>query len=360
MKTGMKIVVLSLTLLCCCHAAMAQSPAAAQEKKVHEWWKERFPGEPLNSPNGKKLPLISVRGNRFVDPAGNPVLFRGVSIGDPDKIESQGHWNKELFVKVRQMGARLVRIPVHPIAWRERTPQNYLELLDQAVEWCTEQGMYVDLDWHSIGNLKTGLFENPMYVTSLEETSQFWRIAARHFAGNNTVAFFELFNEPALRSDQFGRMSWDEWKKINEDLIALVRSYDRQAIPLVAGFDWAYDLSPLRINPIEAEGIGYVAHPYPMKRPRPWEMKWEEDFGFAAGRYPVIATEIGYLIRKGSEASDSEYGPAITKYLEGRGISWLAWVYDPEWGPPLIKSWDTYELTEPGVFFSQAMQGNVH
>ena len=89
-------------------------------------------------------------------------------------------------------------------------------------------------------------------------------------------------------------------------------------------------------------------------------MKWEEDFGFAAGRYPIIATEIGYFIRKGSEASDSEYGPAITKYLEARGISWLAWVYDPEWGPPLIKSWDTYELTEPGVFFSQAMQGNDH
>jgi endoglucanase len=360
MKALITAVVVSAALLCCGGTATAQGTATKQEKKVHEWWNERFPGEPLSSPNGKKLPLISVRGNRFVDPAGNPVLFRGVSISDPDKIEAQGHWNRELFIKVRQMGARLVRIPVHPIAWRERTPQGYLALLDQAVEWCTEQGLYVDLDWHSIGNLKTGLFESPMYVTSLEETSQFWRIVAGHFAGNNTVAFLELYNEPSLGGGRFGRVSWDEWKKINEDLIALVRSYDPQAIPLVAGFDWAYDLSPLRINPIAAEGIGYVTHPYPTKRPRPWEPKWEVDFGFAAGRYPIIATEIGYFIRKGSPASDAEYGPAIVKYLEGRGISWLAWVYDTEWGPPLIKSWDTNEFTESGEFFSQAMQGNVH
>ena len=44
-------------------------------------------------------------------------------------------------------------------------------------------------------------------------------------------------------------MTWDEWKKINEDIIKLIRAFDNETIPLVAGFDWAYDLTPLNYDP---------------------------------------------------------------------------------------------------------------
>ncbi len=248
------------------------------------------------------------------------------------------------------MGARVVRIPVHPVAWRERTPTEYLKLLDQAVDWCTELEMYIDLDWHSIGNLPRGVFQDPMYDTSLQETFGFWRAAAQHYAGHNTVAFFELFNEPATFNNRLGPATWDEWKKINEDLIAMIRGYNAQAIPLVAGFDWAYDLTPVRLSPVAAEGVGYSVHPYPNKRPQPWEGRWEEDFGFVAAKYPVVATEFGGF------APQSPYGPTIIKYLEGKGISWIVWCFDPEWGPTLIKDWN-YSLTPSGEFAKQAMHG---
>jgi endoglucanase len=344
----MRLLIAGVTLGLALQTAFAQAP-----KKIHEWWHDTQPGGPQKSPQAKKLPLISVRGNRFVDPQGKPVLFRGLSIADPDKIQQQGHWNRELFVKVKETGAGLVRIPVHPIAWRERTPGEYLTLLDQAVEWCTELGMYIIVDWHTIGNLKAGLFQDPMYETSMAETFNFWRTIASHFAGHNTVAFYELFNEPTLYSNQLGRMTWDEWKRINEDLIVMIRAYDLETIPLVAGLDWAYDLTPLRISPIEAERVGYVTHPYAHKRPKPWEPKWEEDFGFAASQFPVFATEFGFA------GGPGDYGPAIIKYLEGRGISWAAWVFDPEWWPQMIRSWDSYALTESGEFFKQAMQGKI-
>jgi endoglucanase len=357
MKT--KIWMLAVTLLLGCSLAAAQTPDTAKSKKYHDWWNDRTPGEPLKGPDAKKLLLISVRGNRFVDPQGDPVLFRGVSISDPDKIMNQGHWNRDLFVHVQQMGAHLVRIPVHPIAWRERTPQRYLALLDQAVGWCTELGMYVDIDWHSIGNLELGLFQDPMYETSMAETFNFWRIISRHFAGHNTVAFYELYNEPTSFVNQLGPVSWEQWKRTNEELIAVIRAFDGEKIPLVAGFDWAYDLTPLHESPIHAEGIGYVTHPYPMKRSKPWEPKWDEDFGFAAGRFPIIATEIGYQSDEATHPENAGYGPAITKYLESRGISWVAWVFDPEWEPSLIRSWDSYALTPQGEFFKEAMQGTV-
>ena len=336
--------------------------APAQEttatNSYHQWWHDRPYGRPFNSSPVEQLPRIRVQGNKFVDPDGKAILFRGVSIADPDKIDHQGHWNQHLFEELKDMGVTLVRIPVHPIAWRERTPEAYLKLLDQAVTWGSEQGIYVDIDWHSIGNLKMEMFQDPMYDTTQKETFAFWRTIAQHFQGNSTVAFYELFNEPTLYRGQLGSMSWSDWKQLNEEMIGVIRAFDTNTIPLVAGLDWAYDLTPLNIEPINAEGIGYVTHPYPNKRSQPWPPKWEEDFGFAAARYPIIATEIGFSAPKGTVLKDDDYGPLIVNYLEGKGISWTAWCFDPEWGPTLLQNWD-FELTSSGEFFKQAMHGQV-
>lgn len=328
-----------------------------EKKKYHAWWNDQHIGKPLNSPDSEKLTLIEVKGNKFVNSNGDTVLFRGLSISDPDKIENQGHWGKNHFVKVKKMGTMVVRIPVHPVAWRERTPEGYLKLLDEAVEWCAELGIYIIIDWHTIGNLKMELFQDPMYNTTKTETYDFWRTIAQHYNGNNTVAFYELFNEPTLYRGQLGSMTWGEWKKINEDIISLIRAYDKETIPLVAGFDWAYDLTPLHFEPVQAQGIGYVTHPYPHKRTKPYEPKWEENFGFTAKTYPVIATELGFTLGDESMEENGDYGKAIISYLEGKGISWVAWVFDPEWYPRMFKSWDTYKLTESGEFFRQAMKG---
>jgi hypothetical protein len=321
----------------------------------------RTPGELVYRSNTKKMPLISVQGNRFADPNRKLVLFRGVSIGDPDKLQRQGHWNREIFEQVRLYGATLVRIPVHPTAWRALGSREYLALLDQAVEWCTELHLYIDLDWHSIGNLQTELFENPMYKTSKTETFAFWQTAATHFAGNNTVAFFELFNEPTNANGSLGPISWTDWKHTVEQLIGLIRASNQQVVPLVAGFDWAYYLTDIRESPINAKNIGYVTHPYPNKKTQPWQPKWEQDFGFAAVRYPIIATEIGYsdpAEGRKSPYNYADYGPAIVSFLENRGISWVAWAYDPDWEPQLLKSWN-FDLTGAGRFFNQAMSAPV-
>ena len=292
----------------------AQKAVSGEESK--KWWKYGHWQKPKPNPRAKALPLIQVSGTRFVDSNGDTILFRGINISDPDKIEMEGHWNKKHFEKVKEMGAMLVRIPIHPVAWRNRAPEVYLNMLDQAVEWCTDLEMYIVLDWHSIGNLQMELFQHPMYNTTKSETYEFWRTITRHFAGHNTVAFYEIFNEPTKFHGQLGSMSWNEWKKINEDIIALIRAYDKETIPLVAGFDWAYDLTPLHHDPFNIENIAYVTHPYSWKRSLPWEPKWEEDFGFAASQFPVIATEFGVLLEEDASETNQAYGPAIVNFLE--------------------------------------------
>jgi hypothetical protein len=349
-----------LTLGGLCLALVAGSLSAADPATVAPlgasiWHPERA-GPPEKNPKATLLPRISVKGNHFVNPAGEVVLFRGLSIVDPDNLVERGHWNRDLFVAVQAMGANLVRIPVHPAAWRTRTPAAYLKLLDQAVDWCTDLGMHVIIDWHSIGNLKTGMFQEAIYDTSVPETLDFWRTIAMHFHGNNTVAFYELFNEPTHYNGMLGRLSWTDWRDLNEEMIGVIRYWDKEGIPLVAGFDWAYDLTAVHNDPIRADGIGYVTHPYPFKRTRPWEPKWEEDYAFVAERYPMIATEIGFGLKPGGTVGDDDYGNRITRFLEQRGISWMAWVFDPDWGPPMLRTYDGFVLNETGEFFKQAMQ----
>lgn len=329
--------------------------AIASHGQDHAWWNAAPYLPPQPNPKAAVLPLISVKGNRFVTPDGQPILFRGVSIADPDKLVAQGQWNPAFFAAVKDYGANLVRIPVHPAAWRHQGIVAYTRLLDQAVDWCTDLNLYVIVDWHSIGNLMTGMFQDPMYDTSRQETFDFWRRMAQHFNGNHTVAFFELFNEPTDYRGQLGDFSWTAWRDLNEQMIGIIRAFDPETVPLVAGDDWAYDLDQVHYEPIRAANIGYVTHPYPHKRTRPWEPKWDEDFGFVAEKYPMIATEIGYWSRPGETITDDSYGNRITRYLESRGISWMAWVFDPQWNPQLLKSFDGFPLTPCGEFFKQAL-----
>ena len=331
-----------------------------KEIKVGDYWWNQPPKEKVpENPHKKDLPLISVKGNEFVNPEGEKIMFRGLATSDPDKLERQGYWNQKYFKEIKKMGANIVRIPVHPVAWRERTPKVYLKLLEDGVKWCTELGLYVIIDWHSIGNLQMELFQDPYYETTKKETYDFWKTTAGHFKGNNTVAFYEIFNEPTRFFGRLGSMTWDEWREINEDIIALIRAYDEETIPLVAGFDWAFDLSPIRDKPIDAKGIGYTSHPYPFKRKKPWESKWDESFGFAKENYPVMVTEFGFDAEEIKKDEYKDYGEIIISYLENRGISWVCWIFDADWNPAMIKSWENYELTGSGEFFREAMHGEI-
>jgi endoglucanase len=302
---------------------------------------------------------IKVNGNSFVIDDDTPFILRGLNASDPDRLQAIGHWNRAYFEEIKNWGANVVRFPIHPRAWRKQGKQPYLKMLDEGVQWATELGIYVIMDWHSIGNLRTEMYQDDMYDTTQKETFDFWRNMAKHYKGNTTVAFFELFNEPTTYSGQLGTCTWADWKKLNEEMIGIIRAHGNTAIPLVAGFNWAYDLTPVANDPLSIEGIAYVSHPYPMKRQKPWEEQWTKDWGFVKEKYPVILTEIGFSGAEEQGAhipviSDETYGDAITKYCDDKGISWVVWVFDPQWAPRLFTDWH-YNLTRQGTYFKKAL-----
>lgn len=322
-----------------------------------DWWNEQWIPPYESKSKAQDMDFIKVQGKHFVNEAGEVIVFKGLSISDPDKIEKNGRWTKAHFEVIKSWGANLVRVPVHPRAVRQRGIRNYLKLLDEAVDWCSELGMYVVIDWHSIGNLQMEMFQADMYETTKRETCYFWKTIARHYKENPTVAFYEIYNEPTVFNGTLGSCTWAEWKKIVEDIIDIIYAHDKKVVPLVGGFNWAYDLRDMRFNPIEREGVAYVTHPYPGKCQPPRENHWEEHFGFLADRYPIVATELGYYFEGEHHLiEDGTYRDAIINYMEKKGISWCAWVFDPNWHPQMIKNYD-YEPTHQGAFFREVMLG---
>jgi len=309
------------------------------------------------------LERISIRGNKFVNESGETVIFHGVNIQDPHDLDRSGHWNLDHFREAKSWGANVIRLPVHPRSWRNRGEESTLQLLDLAVQWAKELNLYLILDWHSIGNLKEEKYQSSGYITTLEETSHFWNVVSKRYAGEPAVAMFELYNEPTVSGDRFGKMTWNEWKKINEELIRTIRTNHPGSVILVAGFDWAYDLTPIRSNPIDAEGIAYVSHPYPEKRKAPWEGQWEKDWGYVAQTYPVILTEIGFALpdERGVHVpvhGDETYGKVLVDFCSERGISWVVWCFSPEWPPLMFTDWN-YTPTRQGTFFRKVMKGEL-
>ena len=192
----------------------------SSQQLIDAWMAEKPP-----EPKKKSMGFVKVFGNQFVVD-GQPITFKGVAIADPSKVLKDGRWSKKHFEQIKDWGANVVRVPVHPALMRKHGRKNYFKLLDDAVRWCNELEVYVIIDWHSIGNLRAQRFEDAQYVTSERETLEFWDTISKRFAGNPTVAFYEIFNEPTIYNGQtgakLGTCTWAQWKAIVEKNIDVI------------------------------------------------------------------------------------------------------------------------------------------
>lgn len=345
--------------------------ATSQQLTGEEWWDIPYPTRFDDSLLTQKQKTLSVSGKNIVTDDGDVFVMRGVNIADADKLIMQERWNRELFEEIAAWGANTVRIPVHPMGWRKRGPDWYMERIDEAVFWANSVGLYLIIDWHSIGNLHTEMYQHPMYQTSLVETRDFWRRMAFRYRDVPTVSVYELFNEPTDNyigngAGSLGPLDWESWRETLEELVDIVQVYDPVSISLVGGMNWAYNLEPVAEMPVRRDGVAYTSHAYPQKA-KPEENTreafheaWQKNWGFVAETYPVIATEIGWVREDGFNAhvpvinNDGTYGPNLVSFMEERGISWTVWNFDTDWSPTMISDWD-FTPTEQGKFFRDVM-----
>ena len=157
---------------------------------------------------------------------------------------------------VKASGFNSVRIPFiyryfmeegPGIRWRSRG----FELLDRCVEWCRELGLYVILDLHGAPGGQTGsnIDDSIDNVPRLfldqdnrEKAVALWERIAEHYYGNETVAMYDLLNEPIIPPDA-GNGNYDymipELMAFYRDVTEAIRRRDPEHIISVEGYYWA-------------------------------------------------------------------------------------------------------------------------
>ena len=138
---------------------------------------------------------LRVSHGKLLDGEGRQLVLRGLGLGAIYSVKGLGRWNEAYFANARAWGAELVRLPVFPFTFKSDREQTLRDIDDAAV-WCEQQGLYLIIDYHVMGNASTGQFLYDEYVT-WDEIAEFWATMAARYADRPTVAFAEIYNEPA-------------------------------------------------------------------------------------------------------------------------------------------------------------------
>lgn len=273
-----------------------------------------------------------VEGNAFVDQFDQKMMFRGVNQAyfGLARDSHLPELNEHYYQVMASWGANIIRVPIFPSTMHNHSWSSIFDSLDQTIAWAGENKMYVVIDFHSGGSIAENWYIDGNQKTNLQEFLDFWDEMSRRYDNNDTVAFYELFNEPATPTHPSTKVMWMTWKGIAEQAISVIRANDPDKIILVGGLDWAYNLSFVEDAPIASDNIGYTTHPYPVSNV--YYGDWDTAFGKLSDKYPVFATEIGY--QEGAPLMDNKmignipYRQAIIDYLEEHQIGWMVWIFD--------------------------------
>lgn len=270
---------------------------------------------------------LRVSGNGLIDDTGEAVVLRGVMTPEMKKLNEEKKFNQAYFDQVFALGGNVLRVPVHPYAWEQ--DEYYLwRYLDPVVTWAVEKGVYVILDMHCIGSIRTGKGEE-MPVSDAEAFARsFWQSVADYFRDVPNV-LFEIYNEPA----QIDAGTWSDYAA---QLVDVIRQTGAEQVIIVSGTDYAYDLNFWREHPLADGNVMYSAHVFPNRQGL-------STLSANAERLPVIVTEWGYIakgepIRQRYLSGTREtYGLPMLELMAEKKISWVACWYDDGWEPPMLQ-----------------------
>lgn len=288
-------------------------------------------------------PRLSVSGNKFVDPDGNEVVLRGISLIEIGSANPVAQLNKATD-SASGWFARVVRCPIDPPGGDNPFPVNGTKAQKDAyvaanlaplVDAAEAKGIYLIIDWHEIAEV----------AEEDANTKAFWTYMAPLFKDREHV-IYEVYNEPKQTPD-----NWDAFKSgYAQHWVDLIRALAPNTLLLMGGPSWSQVIGGAASNPLTGGNIGYVGHVYPNHIASNWIMN--QNIAACKKVHPVIITEWGYNESPIWDPLDSRsgYGDPLKTFIETNRLSWTAWCWHDAWQPKMFSSLSSWTVTDFGQF----------
>ncbi len=247
---------------------------------------------------------LHVSGTQLMDEHNNPVVLRGMSYGWHNLWprfynEQSVEWlAKDWHCSVLRaaMGVELNDSGyLHQPKWSTQK-------IEAVVNGAIKQGIYVIIDWHC-HNIK------------LPEAKAFFEKIAKQYNSYPNI-IYEVFNEPDYEN-------WDSVKFYSEQVIDVIRKYDKTNLILVGNPHWDQDINLVADNPLKGyTNIMYTVHFYAATH-KQW-LRDRCDSALAKGIPIFISESAGMEASGDGPLNEEEWNKWIT-WAEQRKISWITW-----------------------------------
>ena len=313
---------------------------------------------------------LRVQGNQLLSGT-VPVMLRGVAVGDPI-LARQGRPLSDYERIAHDWHANVVRISLHPSDWKHSPHAQVLDTLDREMGAALANGMYVILDWHSIGwpdgyyeKIRADWTDDPvdLYDSNFALAKSFWDEVSARFGKDGRI-IFELWNEPVMTKKEEDEDNvhpeWSRLKPYFAQLVQIVRSHSRNVV-FATGNEWAYDMEGIREDPLPGVNVAYSWHIYAGTDDDD-EKQWADHLDDLQTIAPVMVTEWGFQehTKEAFKGSAKSFGTKFVRdFLEKRHLHSTAWCWHPDWTPVMLKpDWKT--PTSMGKFVMQYLAAPVN
>jgi endoglucanase len=220
-------------------------------------------------------------------------------------------------------------------------------LVEDGVDYATELGMYVIIDWHILHDLTPEKYQD-------EAIAFFDDMSAKYADYDNVL--YEICNEPN------GSTTWSDVKSYAEAVIPVIRANDEDAIIIVGTPTWSQDVDLAADDPITGEdNIAYTTHFYAAthKENIRDKVKTARDKGLC-----VFISEFSICDASGNGGIDYDSAEDWFDYINDNDMSYAGWsLCNKNETSALISSscdktsgWTDDDLSDAGIWLKSQIQ----
>lgn len=308
----------------------------------------RVEGVNLVKPNGEKFLIQGINLGNWLNPEGYMFFFRDVAsyrLINEAFSEMVGpdftNWFWQEFKKnyitqddikyIKQTGMNSIRIPFHYKLFTDEdymglsSNQDGVRLIDQVIDWCRQENLYVILDMHDAPGGQTGdniddSYGYPWLMVSEPSKKQFceiWKNIANHYANDTIVLGYDLLNEPIahyfMKTDAHLN---DSLETLYKRCVDSIRTVDKNHIVLLGGAQWNGNFKVFKDSKFD-DKMMYTCHRY-----------WCDTLQENIADFVHFRDSVNLPMYMGETGENThEWIAGFTRLLERNNIGWHYWPY---------------------------------